>query len=117
MATRIQDEAILNEHMVQLKRMRSGYKSQLTKTRNELLELMETKENSELVKERQNDVEKISNMFVIVNVHSQLVEPGEIEQSVSYYKEQYDQAQLLSQSIKQWIKDIELKVRTNPSLD
>ena len=52
-------------------------------------------------------------MFAVahVNIHSQLIEQNEIEQSESYYREQYEQAQLLSQNVYGWIEDIEIKTR------
>ncbi len=83
------------------------------KKRNELLELMKNEENIEVVKEKQNDIEQIFNMFAVaqVNIHNQLIEQSEIEQSESYYREQYEQAQLLSQNVYGWIEDIEIKTR------
>ena len=45
------------------------------------------------------------------NIHSQLYERSEIEQSECYYREQNDQAILLGKADESWIKDVEAKNR------
>ena len=54
------DEAILNERMIQLKRARSGYKSVLTRRKNELLELMKSHDqvSVEAIKRKNDEIDE-----------------------------------------------------------
>jgi hypothetical protein len=63
-------------------------------------------------KKRKNDeIDETFNMFAVahVNVHSQLVERSEIEQSEQYYKDEYDEIQLLYKRVNLLIENVRLQ--------
>jgi hypothetical protein len=69
--------------------------------------------NVEAIKRKNDEIDETFNMFAVahVNVHSQLVERSEIEQSEQYYKDEYDEIQLLYKRVNLLIEDMEERTR------
>ncbi|CAB3988357.1 uncharacterized protein LOC111325144 [Paramuricea clavata] len=67
----------------------------------------------EAIKRKNDEIDETFNMFAVahVNVHSQLVERSEIKQSEQYYKDEYDEIQLLYKRVNLWIEDMEERTR------
>ena len=116
--TRIRDAAVLGEQIIQLKRTRSGYKATLTRIRNELLELMKHDQNIDDIKLKYIEMDETVKKFddVHINLHSLFTEDNEVRESEFYYKLVNDDIELLRQSVKLWIRDVESKNQLQLSL-
>ena len=110
---RDQDDVVMSQRIIQLKRSRSGYRAILTRRQNELLELMNEKGNINEIKAKCSDIDEAFKKFDIAhnNIHSQLKENNEIDDSEYYYKQQYDQVKSLKHTVNLWILDVEAKIK------
>ena len=112
-------DGIRSEKLLKLKKSRSSKKGVITKTQNEIKEMMTDSNNTELVKDRIEEFKLLVQDFKDAHAayHSQLCDEHEIEESNEYYDAALLSASDLARDVGNWITSMAIegtKLLENP---
>ena len=113
------EEARHVQEITQLKRTRAGFKSVLTRKRNELSELLEVGADVDCVKNKVSELNKAFENFKGAHelYTKSLVDVGSIKEAYGYFHAEYHAVSRLKEKVAGWIVGVECANANSPDSD